>query len=386
MPRTKTEQGVSSKARRSVDSLALDSNMTGTSSTLVPQTNTPFNAGRRMSKSEQHSPRIPAIDPYCSVHGLPEFSSIDFSSLGPVMTNQSMQSLSSDLYDLTPIEPLSALGDGSFDPWSAMPSADSAIMPNNNPFGVWPTNSDISGLAQPALTAASSGTQSEIDEIPLIDEAPAFGMPSIQEDTNTADFAHTNDSQASGTYNRRSLPANFFMGMNPDTEWPLNIDDVVPTQAATEATHFPSYSYNDDMWEGSNLPAITDVPKRHAHNSLPTVARPPSRSVGPLSAPSDDVMKALFPEMNFDGGYFSSSNMGQDFGMSSVDNTNSVNAMSGLDFGPMNEGTDFATEDVDFTSQQWTEGSMNMTNDNFGPSFDLNQDYSNPGFDVNWSQ
>lgn len=386
MPRAKTDHGVSSRAGRSVDSLALDSNMTADSSIFAPQTLVPLDTGRRMSKSEQHSPRVTTVDHYCSVHGLPEFNSIDFSSLGPVQTNQSMLSMPNDVYNITPIEPLSAIGDGSFDPWSTVPSADSATLPDNNPFGVWPTNPDVYGLAQPALTAASSGTQSEVDEIPFVEETSTFGMPSIQEDTNTTfglgDFT---SNQPFGEQNRRSLPANLLKDMTSAAEWPFQFNDAATIQARVDAAQVTAFNYNDDVWEGSNLSSITDMPKRHTHHGLSHVNRPSSRSVGPAAAPSNDAMRALFPEMNFDGSYFDSSGLNQDFGMSGTD-ADAANTLSQMDFGSTNEGTDFSTEDVDFTSQQWADGSMSIANDNYDSSYDLNQEYSDPGFDLNWSQ
>ncbi|KAK4579899.1 hypothetical protein LTR86_000100 [Recurvomyces mirabilis] len=373
MSRAKTDHGVVAKARRSVDSLALDNNMDATPSAFMPQTSAPFNTERRMSKSEQHSPKIFPKDPSYLGFSNADLASIDFSTLRPVQTNQSIQSLSNDMYNFTPIEPLSAVADSAFDPWSSMPSADSAIMPDNNPFGVWPTNPDVNGLAQPALTAASSGTQSEIDEIPIDEEAFTFGMPSIQEDAGAFNFDTVSDLPGTPNYNRRSLPPNFLKNITPSPDWPFDLN-TTSNQDFTSNTEDATF---DDAWEGSNLPSITDAPKRHTHG-LPNVGRPASRSIGPGHAPADDIIKSLFPDMDFDGSYFNTTSLAQDFGLNDVQ-VNEIGNNSQMSFGPMNE-------DMELTSQSWADGSMTIPNDEYTSPYDLNQDFSNPGFDGNWSQ
>lgn len=163
MPRAHTLHTVSAKARRSVDSLALDNTMPFNPSAFTPQTSAPFNSERRMSKSEQPSPKLSGTDMAFPPFGNSKLSTMDFSSLGPVQTNYGMPSSATGGFNSSAMEPMSGMTDTSFDPWSALPSGDSASMPNNNPFGVWPSQADITGMSQPALTAASSGTQSEID-------------------------------------------------------------------------------------------------------------------------------------------------------------------------------------------------------------------------------
>jgi hypothetical protein len=365
IPRAKTDQNISAKARRSVDSLALDNNMMFNPSAFTPQTSAPFNNERRTSKSEQHSPKIFAMGSGCNGLGHDDLAAIDFSNLAPVQTNQSMQSTTSDAFGYTAVEPLSAMAESTFDPWSAFPSADSNV-PNNNPFGVWPTNHDAVGLAQPALTAASSGTQSEIDEIPPIDDAFTFdAMPSIQEDTGSFNLDALQES-GSPQSNRRSLPANFFKAVPEGVEWPTTFDNLL--QGGPQQQQNVAHSLNiDDMWEGSNLPSITDAPKHHS-GGLPNTTRPVSRSVGPTAAPSDDILRSLFPDMDLNGNYLAS------------DSNQVISSGDGqMSFSGMDENNGF-------TSQPWSDGSVSVPADPFTSPYDLDNDFSNPDFSGNWIQ
>ena len=378
MSRHDIDQHVSATARRSVDSLALDSSMPCLPSAFAPQTSAPFNTGRRMSKSEQHSPKIPAMSAKCNGLGDGKLASIDFSSLAPVQTNSTMQSASSDAF-FQFRDPMSGITDASFDPWSALPSADSTGMPNNNPFGVWPTSGDSANM-QPALTAASSNTHSEIDEMPSTDEAYGFSMPSIQEDMsdfNFENFASGNSPQ----FNRRSLPPGFFgnndFGINSTGNGlqasPSNFNSFAgfKPQSAAPTTY-------SNMWQ---MPTLMSVPQRALGDLHPT-SRPQSRSVGSYNAPNDDAIMQLFPGLDVGDGNFATfesaeTAMNMDTNSIVVQKT-SANSIP-IDFGPMDET-------VGFTSHPWTDGSLNIPNDPFTSSYDLEPDYSNSDFSNHWSQ
>lgn len=383
MPRAHTDQNVSAKARRSVDSLALDHNTPFDSMASTVQSSVPFNTNRRMSKSEQPSPKMSGIDNPYPTFGNAKLNMIDFNNLEPLQTDQ-VQSAISDNYSFTPLEPLSAMADSQFDPWSALPSSESTGMPNNNPFGVWPTNNDTIGIAQPALTAASSGTHSEIDEVPPMDESYGFGMPSIQEDTGSFNFNSSmgpNSPQA----NRRSLPPNFFKSsdfMLPDLggDWQQAQVSGFTNPADSAQKPFDSsqtMSY-DDVWQMPTFPPMTDLPHRQLGGLPITTGRPASQSVGPSSAPNDDVIRQLFPDF-VDNDVFGSANTAQGFsdGAKSMPSVNATSAP--MDFGPMDEN-------IGFTSQSWTDGSMSVPNDGFTTPYNLDQDFSNPDFTGNWSQ
>ncbi|KAK3642397.1 hypothetical protein LTR56_010750 [Elasticomyces elasticus] len=368
MSRSNSHIGVSAKARRSVDSLALDHNAALNPSTLAPQAAATFNAGRRMSKSEQPSPKMFAADGPCGGIADPKFASIDFGGLAQIQTNQSMPSMSTEAYPYIPLDPTSAVTDYTYDPWSAMPSAESLPMPNNNPFGVWPTVSDVNGMAQPALTAASSNTHSEIDEIPRMDDMNGFMMPSIQEDIDNLPLDPMQGT-VSPQLNRRSLPMNFYTAMPSDEQWPVGFDGAESSPKTFNSAGTFTF---DNGWEGSNLPPVTDLPSR------PAAGRPASKSLGPGSG--DAVIQQLFPDLDVSNSYFGAPDNTQAF----VPNVNSrtTSADTAMDFGPMDE----EYEEYDFAAQQWTNGSLNVTDDEFTASYDLNQDYSNPDFTGSWSQ
>lgn len=197
---------------------------------------------------------------------------VDFSDLGQTRTNESA--------DFPPFDNMDTLLESPFDDWPPLEDI-SAGMPNNNPFGAWPTNAET-GLAQPALTAASSGTQSEIDEIPILEDVYTHGMPSIAEVNFDLDTG-------SPQTNRRSLPPGFFGNIDfssPTTdEWQAQMQDNEMNNKPSPAMMFT------DPWQ-SNL----QVP---APNSTTfNAGRPMARSVGPANAPSGDIIKQLFPDMD----------------------------------------------------------------------------------------
>ena len=384
MSRSQTEHNVSAAVRPSVDSLALDNNMPYQPSAFTPQTSAPFNTGRRQSKSEQPSPRIAPMGGCDGGLGDAKLSSIDFSTLSQTQTNQSMRSNASESFGFPPYDPMSGVTDGSYDPWSALPSADSTSMPNNNPFGIWPTQNDNLGMAQPALTAASSGTTSEIDEIPQMDDVYGSAMPSIQEDI-TAFNSVSLPSGNSPQFNRRSLPPNFFGNADlsmpdfyPEWQTPVNsfngtAGSKMPTQQNTPPASF------DETWQFPPIRPITSVPQR-ALGGLPNASRLQSRSVGSTSAPSDDIIKQLFPELDLNTSVFGPTSSPQLNMASNRSIGGSQSATSApMDFSPMDDTTGF-------TSQPWSDGSFSVPNDNFTTSYDMDQDFSNPDFSANWSQ
>ena len=373
MPRAHIDNHVATAARRSVDNLALDYKVPFDFTAFDVQDMKPYSTERRKSKSEQHSPKIPAIGATCS-GGLHDekLMSIDFSNLSQTQTNSSMQSATSSSY-FSNMDPMSGVNDNSFDPWSAFPSSDSAGVPNNNPFGVWPTNNDGSSVVQPPLTAASSGTQSEIDEIPPMEDLYGFSMPSIQEDTDNAEMMNMATS-SSPQSNRRSLPPGFFGNIDftmggLSNDWLSsvgNFDDSADTKM--QSTPPPGF---DDIWQ------VQSVPQR-ALGGMIQGNRPQSRSVG--SAPSDDLIKQLFPEMDLNGDDFDPTNspqMNMAKGMGQPPTSHPTSAP--MDFGQMDTN-------VGFTSQSWSDGSISMPSDTFTTPYNLDEDYANSDYSAGWTQ
>lgn len=379
MPRAQTEQNVNTQARRSVDSLALDSSMPWNTPALIQQAKASQPADRRMSKSEQPSPKQPPLSGCSGGLSDAKLSAIDFSNLGPIQTNQSYDSTASD-NAFPPLDPMSGMADASYDPWSAFPSADSSNIPNNNPFGVWATTFDFSNTAQPALTAASSGTQSEIDELPTVDELCGYTMPSIQEDMgNFSDDMVGGDSNS----NRRSLPPNFFGNTDftmPDlaNEWrtPVNglpdTDDGKPKSLVDDqALCLP------EAWNTPTMPSMTSIAQRPA---MPTSnpGRPQSYSVGAGSAPNDDMIRQLFPEFDFENAMLEG-NSPTAMDPSSAKKMGGMTMNTSVDVGPMGETTAF-------TTQPWSDGSLSVPADNFTNPYTLDQDFSSQDYTGNWYQ
>lgn len=381
MARASTEQSVANTARRSVDSLALDSSMQYQPSTFMSQQNAPYSQERRKSRSEEPSPKMPHAFGNCSGGlGDAKLQSIDFSTLSQTQTNQSINSTASESFGFPSFDPMTGVTDGSYDPWSTLPSTDSQ-MPNNNPFGVWPSN-DQSHAVQPALTAASSGTTSEMDEVPYMEDMYGFGMPSIQEDSNF-DFM----SMATGNspqLNRRSLPPGFF----GNTEFSMNImNNEWQTQTNTmnmsgenKQREDPPVSFSNP-WQMSALAPTPNIAQR-AIGGLPINSnRPQSRSIGPGSAPDDDVIKQLFPDIDINNtSMFTSSNSPQ-LMQRNLDKPMTGNQSSNVTSAPI----DF-DNNANFISQPWADGSMSVPNDTFTSSYDLDQEFSNPDFTVDWTR
>ena len=363
MPRAHTDNSVATQARRSVDSLALDSNMPWKQAPVPLQPKHSFNTERRLSKSEHPSPTLTASG-CCSDLSGAKLSPFNFSELGLVQTNQSVDSSASDATGF-PLDPMSSITDASFDPWSTFPSADST-MPNNNPFGAWPTAFDHSNVAQPALTAASSGTQSEVDELPNMDDLYGFPMPSIQEDAGSFNLDETvTDSTNS---NRRSLPPGFFGNPNfvasLPSDWQTTADFVVTMKPTANETSmgFP------DFWDTPTITPMSGVTQSDTSMAF-NPGRPQSQSVGPGNAPNDDLIKQLFPEIDVNGGAFGQPNPTSAVDLKRLGGLPIPTSSPGTDIGPMDESSGF-------TSQPWSDGSLSIPNDDFASPYNLDADFT----------
>jgi hypothetical protein len=348
-----------------VDSLSLNTNLNIPHAPFSMSTNIDSNA----FKSEQHSPTVRETSRSGSLGA--NFSNIDLSALGLVQTNQSVDSIESNAFPM--FDPSS--GVDSQDPWSTFPSSDSLVFPNNNPFGAWATTFDASTLVQPALTAGSSCTQSDIDEIPPTDEMYNFTMPSIAEDFDL------NDATADGNnVNRRSLPPNFFGNTDFTTAFSENwqqLDDAPEQSFDANKAKSPMHIFNVANGDSWPTPTMTNTAHR---GTLPT-GRPQSHSIGPGSAPNEDVIKQLFPDID----------VTTTFG--SVPSPGDLAFMAMKRFGdglPADDRTsapiDFTTdESTAMTSQPWTDGSMPLVNDVFTGAYNLDQDFPISDFSNSWS-
>lgn len=378
MSRHKQDPSISRVARRSMDNLSLNTQSMANmnSGYPIPQ----FNPARRMSKSEQTSPKLrPSL--FGNFQGLSDnqLTAVDFVGLDSARTNDTTHSTTSES-GYQQMDPMSSVADNLFDPWSALPSGDSQAMPNNNPFGVWPTTHDMSGMTQPALTAASSGTQSEADEIPAMEDVFEPGMPSIQEDPSNPPCDGLMPGN-SNQVNRRSLPPNFFSGdfamsnfNSNNNNWPTQFDPYTMNDKM-KTSDMQQNSMFDNAWQMPVSQPVTDTPL-HSMGGLPVDSNPRSipQSTG-TSTPPDDIMRSLFPEMDFDNDSFAADNTYKQATQPSAP------SMTGaMDLGAMSD------QDMAFATQSWTDGSLSVPNDPFASPYNFNDDFSNPGFSSAWNQ
>lgn len=375
MSRHKQDPNASRIARRSMDNLSLNTQNMSSFAPTHPMP--PFNHTRRMSKSEQASPRLrPSLFGNFQSVSDNQLSTIDFAGLDSVRTNDTAQSAASES-GYQAMDPMSAVGDGFFDPWSALPTGDSQTMPNNNPFGVWPTAHDLSGVNQPALTAASSGTQSEADEIPVMEDVFEPGMPSIQEDVNDGRNGTLPDN--TNQINRRSLPPNFFG--NTDfamtafsNNWPGQFDAFNTTNDKSKAVDLQQSSMFDNVWQMPTSQSTNDAPL-HAMGGLPLSNASSIPQSSGSRTPPDDIMRTLFPEMDFDNDTF-----GADNAYKQTNQTSAPSISSGVDMGALSD------QEMNFATQSWTDGSLSVPNDPFTSPYAFPDDFTSQTYASGWTQ
>jgi hypothetical protein len=266
-----------------------------------------------------------------------------------------------------PFDPMSGLADSQYDPWSVYPSSESNQLPNNNPFSAWPTTFDNSGAAQPALTAASSGTQSEVDEIPTMEDLYNFPMPSIQEGFDVDGTMGDNLNS-----NRHSLPPGFFG--NADFSLPNAPNDYQTPVGSVRGSDSGKSRHDQplgifDAWQSPTMPTMANMAQRTA-TATSNPGRPQSQSVGPASAPNDDLIRQLFPDIDITNSPFGAGN--------SPIAMQSGKGMGGLPhIAPTSAGTDMSST---FAPQGWNDGSMSVPNDDFPSPFGLSQNFSTEDF------
>jgi hypothetical protein len=377
MSRHKQDPSVSRIARRSMDNLSLNTQNMANMPSAHPMP--PFNPTRRMSKSEQASPRLrPSL--FGNFQGLSDnqLSTIDFAGLDSVRTNDTAPSAASESGYQT-VDPMSSVADNFFDPWSALPSGDSQVLPNNNPFGVWPTAHDLSGVNQPALTAASSGTQSEADEIPIMEDVFEPGMPSIQEDVSNPirdGLMPDNNNQV----NRRSLPPNFFgnadfaMTAFNTNNWPTQFDTYNNTTDKLKNMDMQQSSMFDNAWQMPVSQPMQDVPL-NSMGGLPVSTAPSIPQSSGSATPPDDIMRSLFPEMDFDNDTFGAENA-----YKQASQTSAPSIGSGVDLGALSD------QDMGFATQAWTDGSLSVPNDPFTSPYAFPDDFASQNYTSGWTQ
>ncbi|GAB7360521.1 hypothetical protein MBLNU230_g8470t1 [Neophaeotheca triangularis] len=389
MPRAHTTENMSN--RRSIDDMGLNQSSTCGISGDKAALSMPFDMGRRKSKSEQTSPKLPPLDtnsawPFGLMSGSLPQSELDFSN-NMQGTTDFATAFGCPSFSYTAdntFGPASGTADSQYDPWSALGSGDQTNMPNTNPFDVWPTSQDATNLlVQPALTAASSGN-SEVDETPPIDESyGTWHMPSIQEDVSGFNMNEPYLSNSEANNNRHSLPPSFFgnanLGFLSQTSDPPSTTSFAPynnskTNTFDQDLGMPNL---DDIWNMPTLPPSAQIPhrlrqsqntpKRPGSNNSSGNSRPTARSVGPSSAPNNDVMRELFPELDDDDLNGAPNGLSSTTSMSQTSST-------GFGYGSGDEGN------AGFGSQtSW------LSNDPYQGAYEVDAGYSTQGSGTGWS-
>ena len=300
VPRSNSEHSSDNGSAQSTESLPLQ-NLPIQEETWLPLTSAPYNAGRRRSKSEQASPRLNPSQPFLG--GLPDFSTppLDFSSLTPMRTNESAYSGTSSNMEFPPFDQMSGFSEDSLDPWTDMSALDTVtVKPNQsqhqNSLQAWSSCSP-DAMYQPDLTAPSSGAQSESDDMASVGSIYGISMPSYQEPSGfNMDMGNPESPQT----NRHSLPPGFFGNADfthggMSNEWQTA---VANSAAAHQGNLSASPLSMEGAWSQMGRGGITNSPA--SFESSPIGSRPQSRSLGPSSAPTNDALRELFPDMDLD--------------------------------------------------------------------------------------
>jgi len=275
---------------------------------------------------------------------------------------------------------VSGLLESPFDPWSAFPSADSGALSTNNPFGSWPTSFDLASIGQPALTVASSSTQSESDENPFAEDGFGYQMPSIREDINN-DVTMLS-AGAPLELNRRSLPPGFFGNTDFGTEqgpgdWPV-ASEAWNSNVQGKARDGGTSGYNE-TWQ---VPSVLNVPSipQQAFAEVRSSSQPRSRSNLPDYVQNQDVIKQLFPDFDADYDMFASNGGPQIDARKGInDRSRASNVSAPSEVGPMDEVTDF-------NGLMWDNSILRSPNDIFTNSYDMDQDFTTSQYDPDWSR
>lgn len=384
VPRSNSEHSSDYGGSQSSDSLPLESSsLPFQQGTWLPLTSAPFPTGRRRSKSERTSPRLNQVQPFLG--GLPDFSTapMDFATLTPMRTNDSVHSAASSTMEFPPFDQMSGYSDeDSLDPWTDMSALDTTTIKPTNQSSVqaWASSSH-DAMYQPGLITPSSGVPSDGDDIASIESIYGIAMPNYPGDSPGFDFDMSNPN--SPNPNRHSLPPGFFGnsefthgGMS--SEWQTA---VANSAAANQSKLSASPRSMEGLWQQPNRRStMTTSPT--SFESSPIGSRPASRSLGPSSAPNDDALRELFPDMDLDN----IPNLSQ-----SQPQSASRKTFNGM---PTSAPANFTPQPLQgspdlMTSQPWNDGSYSIPHENYSRavSYDSDSRYtSQPYTPPDWSQ
>lgn len=383
VPRSNSQH--SSDSNLSTESLPLE-NPVPLQGSWLPLTSAPFNPGRRRSKSEQASPRL---NPEAYLGGLPDFTAapMDFASLTPMRTNESAHSATSSTVGFPAFDHMSGFSEDDMDPWTDMSGLDTTTVKPTNQNRLQALSSYSPDASyQPDMTDPSSGAQSESDDVASVGSIYGISMPSYQAEP-PLDMSNPN----SPNTNRHSLPPGFFG--NADFSHGSMTNEWQTAVANSAAAHHGKLSSSPLNIEGAWQQRSVMSNSPTSYDNSPIGSRPQSRSLGPSSAPNNDVLRELFPEMDLDN----ISNLSQSQPQLASRKTFSGMPSSMLTSAPIafNQQPVFEQQALQqsteggMTSQPWTDGSYSIPHDNYTEplSYESDTGYtSQPYTPPDWSQ
>jgi hypothetical protein len=163
--------------------------------------------------------------------------------------------------------------------------------------------------------------------------------------------------------------------MSAFNNWPAQSNAYDNMSDKTKTADLQTSSMFDDAWQMPVSQPTNDMPIQ-TMGGLPmsSNARSIPQSTG-TSTPPDDIMRTLFPEMDFDNDAFVADNTYKQASQSSA-----PSLTSGVDLGAMSD------HEVGFSAQSWTDGSLSVPNDPFTSPYAFPNDFSNQGYASGWNQ
>lgn len=372
VPRAALARSGAYPARRSVDSLAHKYHMSDNShippsNASARQSTSPGSLGNSQSgaASELSTPNGNAARGWMP-------SALDVNDLELTRLEPTALSASSG-QRLTSFEPLAKSLDDSYGPWPAIPSAEPETYAVDDHLGLWSAASGSAPPSQTSTTAASSGTYSEIEDIPEVDESCTAYGPYVDHTIDRANVASALLDFVATNY-RHSLPPGFFGNTNFSVPG-LNYTGESSLYDTAGRTGSQAYTQQTDRaWQTCGVQGMGPTPRQASQDTLQ--AR--SQSDMHISPSKGGLTGSFFPEVDIDRSHYahfhdSPSQMHTNFGWGDF-------AASETD--PF----DFGTSDVDFVAPQWGHNSTNVPDDNVTMPMSMDMDFIDPGFAESWMQ
>ncbi|KAL1306099.1 hypothetical protein AAFC00_004217 [Neodothiora populina] len=242
--------------------------------------------------------------------------------------------------------------------------------------------------AQPALTNASSGTISEIDDLPRVDDLSGFDAQySMDSQAPLTGFDYGNDFAA----DNNAFGATFDTNTSSPNRWSMpvfssqeNTMMVLPTESSNSSTKDMSlhdFGVSQPLFQ--TQPMMSNVGES-VHSQSPLEQSPPNMfQQDKTSGIHSYNWEALMPD--FSSGLVSSndgSNHGMDFGAGDSSQQSMVGEQQACSM-PSNTGLeDFNNS---YRTMQWDDGMSMPADQDFVNSYNMDTNWSSSSFDAPWS-